>query len=108
MFPSTRVPICDTMLGVPSLPPWCMEAQIKCWSVWLIGAEKKMVYDIRHGIPDGTTLWNLPELDQIFVTSVKTEKNQDAIRLNLIELGKLRGKIQYEATFDLLFEEEMR
>ena len=45
-------------------------------------------------------------LDQIFVTSVKTEKNKDAIGLSLTELGKLRGKDPYEATFDLLYEEE--
>ena len=67
---------------------------------------KKMVYDIEHGIPGWDNFVEFAGLDQIFVTSVKTEKNQDAIGLNLIELGKLRGKDPYEATFDLLFEEE--
>jgi N-acyl-D-amino-acid deacylase len=37
---------------------------------------------------------------------VKTAKNQDAVGLNLVQLGELRGKDPYNATFDLLFEEE--
>lgn len=37
---------------------------------------------------------------------MKTEKNQDAVGLNLVQLGELRGKDPYNATFDLLFEEE--
>ena len=51
-----------------------------------------MVYDIEHGNPGWDNFVEFAGLDQIFVTSVKTEKNQDAIGLNLIELGKLRGK----------------
>jgi len=45
-------------------------------------------------------------LDQIFVTSVKTDKNRDAVGKSLLELGALRGKDAYNATFDLLLEEK--
>ncbi|MCF6466150.1 amidohydrolase family protein, partial [Clostridium sp. Cult2] len=45
-------------------------------------------------------------LDQIFITSVKTNKNKDIIGKNLIELGEIRGKDPYNATFDLIYEEE--
>ena len=67
---------------------------------------KKMVYDIEHGIPGWDNFVEFAGLDGIFVTSVKTQKNQDAVGLSLTELGKLRGKDPYEATFDLLMEEE--
>ncbi|MEG3014888.1 MAG: amidohydrolase family protein, partial [Cetobacterium sp.] len=41
-----------------------------------------------------------------FVTSVKTDKNKDLIGKNLLEIGKIRGKDPYNATFDLLLQEE--
>lgn len=65
-----------------------------------------MVYDIEHGIPGWDNFVEFAGLDKIFVTSVKTEKNQDAVGLSLTQLGELRGKDPYEATFDLLYEEE--
>lgn len=65
-----------------------------------------MVYDIEHGIPGWDNFVEFAGLDQIFVTSVKTEKNKDAIGLSLTELGALKGKDPYEATFDLLYEKE--
>ena len=97
----------STMLGV-ILPPWVHDGGTDKVLERLADPElrKKMVYDIEHGIPGWDNFVEFAGLDQIFVTSVKTEKNQDAIGLNLIELGKLRGKDPYEATFDLLFEEE--
>lgn len=67
---------------------------------------KKMVQDIEQGIPGWDNFVEFAGLDQIFVTSVKTEKNQDAVGLSLTQLGELRGKDPYEATFDLLYEEE--
>lgn len=65
-----------------------------------------MVYDIEHGIPGWDNFVDFAGLDQIYVTSVKTDKNKDAVGLSLIELGKLRGKDPYDATFDLLRDEE--
>ena len=45
-------------------------------------------------------------VDGIFVTFVKTEKNQEAVGKSLVELGEMRGKEPLEATYDLLLEEE--
>lgn len=95
------------MLGV-ILPPWVHDGGTDNVLKRLADPElrKKMVYDIEHGIPGWDNFVEFAGLDQIFVTSVKNEKNQDAVGLSLTELGKLRGKNPYDATFDLLYEEE--
>lgn len=97
----------STMLGV-ILPPWVHDGGTDNVLKRLADPQlrKKMVYDIEHGIPGWDNFVEFAGLDQIFVTSVKTEKNKDAIGLNLVELGKLRGKDPYNAAFDLLCEEE--
>ncbi len=97
----------STMLGV-ILPPWVHDGGTNKVIERLHDPElrKKMVYDIEHGIPGWDNFVEFAGLDGIFVTSVKTQKNQDAVGLSLTELGKLRGKDPYEATFDLLMEEE--
>lgn len=97
----------STMLGV-ILPPWVHDGGTNNVVARLADPElrKKMVYDIEHGIPGWDNFVEFAGLDQIFVTSVKTEKNLDTIGLSLIQLGELRGKDVYEATFDLLLEEE--
>lgn len=97
----------STMLGV-ILPPWVHDGGTDKVLERLADHElrKKMVYDIEHGIPGWDNFVEFAGLDQIFVTSVKTKKNEDAVGLNLIQLGELRGKNPYDATFDLLLEEE--
>lgn len=97
----------STMLGV-ILPPWVHDGGTDKVLKRLKDPElrKKMVYDIEHGIPGWDNFVEFAGLDQIYVTSVKTEKNKDAIGLSLTALGELRGKDPYEATFDLLCEEE--
>lgn len=97
----------STMLGV-ILPPWVHDGGTDNVLKRLADPElrKKMVYDIENGIPGWDNFVEFAGLDQIFVTSVKNEKNQDAVGLSLTELGKLRGKNPYDATFDLLYEEE--
>lgn len=97
----------STMLGV-ILPPWVHDGGTDNVIKRLADPElrKKMVHDIETGIPGWDNFVEFAGLDQIFITSVKTEKNKDTIGLNLIQLGELRGKDAYEATFDLLLEEE--
>ena len=97
----------STMLGV-ILPPWVHDGGTDNVLERLADKElrKKMVYDIEHGIPGWDNFVEFAGLDKIFVTSVKTEKNQDAVGLSLTQLGELRGKDPYDATFDLLYEEE--
>ena len=97
----------STMLGV-ILPPWVHDGGTDKVIERLRDKElrKKMIHDIEHGIPGWDNFIDFAGLDQIFITSVKTEKNQDTVGLSLIELGKLRCRDPYNATFDLLMEEE--
>ena len=97
----------STMLGV-ILPPWAFDGGTDRLMERLSepAERERMIYDITHGITGWDNFVDFAGLDQIFITSVKTEKNQDTIGLNLIELGELRGRDPYQAAFDLLLEEE--
>lgn len=97
----------STMLGV-ILPPWVHAGGTDKLLERLAspGLRKKMIEDIKNGIPGWDNFIDFAGLDQIFITSVKNKKNEDAVGLNLVQLGKLRGKDPYNATFDLLYEEE--
>jgi N-acyl-D-amino-acid deacylase len=97
----------STMLGV-ILPPWVHDGGTDKLLQRLEDPElrKKMVRDIEQGIPGWDNFIDFAGLDQIFVTSVKTAANEDLVGRNLIEIGKLRGKDPYNATFDLLYQEQ--
>lgn len=97
----------STMLGV-ILPPWVHDGGTNKLLERLKdpALRQKMIYDIEHGIPGWDNFVDFAGLDQIFITSVKTSKNQDTVGKNLIEIGEMRGKDPYQATFDLLLEEE--
>lgn len=97
----------STMLGV-ILPPWVHDGGTDKLLTRLADADlrRKMIYDIEHGIPGWDNFVEFAGLDQIFVTSVKTRANEDLIGKSLIEIGQIRGKDPYQATFDLLLQEE--
>lgn len=97
----------STMLGV-ILPPWAHDGGTDRLLERLKDPvlREKMKKDIREGIPGWDNFVDFAGLDGIFVTFVKTEKNQDAIGKNLVELGEMRGKEPLDAAFDLLLEEE--
>ncbi len=97
----------STMLGV-ILPPWVHDGGTDKLLKRLESAEdrKRMVKDITEGIHGWDNFVQFAGLDGIFVTSVKTAKNEDAIGKNLIELGEMRGKDPLDATFDLLYQED--
>lgn len=97
----------STMLGV-ILPPWVHDGGTDKVLERLQDDElrKRMIYDMEHGIHGWDNFMDFAGLDQIFVTSVQKESNQDTIGLSLTELGKLRNKDPYHATFDLLYDEE--
>lgn len=97
----------STMLGV-ILPPWAHAGGTDELMKRLEdeSCRNKMIHDMENGIPGWDNFVEFAGLDQIFVTSVKTEKNSDLIGKNLLEIGKVRGKDPYNATFDLLLEEE--
>ena len=97
----------STMLGV-ILPPWVHSGGTDKLLERLASPELrlKMIHDMENGIPGWDNFIDFAGLEQIFVTSVKTDKNRDAVGKNLLELGALRGKDAYNATFDLLLQEK--
>lgn len=97
----------STMLGV-ILPPWVHDGGTDKLIKRLEdpALRKKIIHDIEQGIPGWDNFVDFAGLDQIFVTSVKTKANEDLIGKSLIEIGRIRGKDPYEATFDLLHDEE--
>jgi N-acyl-D-amino-acid deacylase len=97
----------STMLGV-ILPPWAhaggtdkLIERLKDKSL-----REKMKEDITKGIPGWDNFIDFAGFDGIYVTSVKTNKNQDCIGKNLTEIAEMRGKEKFDAVFDLLMEEE--
>ena len=97
----------STMLGV-ILPPWVHDGGTDK-VVERLKDEKlreKMKEDIKNGIPGWDNFIDFAGTDGIFITSVNSQKNQDAVGLNLDQLGKVRGKSALDATFDLLAEEK--
>jgi N-acyl-D-amino-acid deacylase len=97
----------STMLSV-ILPPWVHDGGTDKAMERLQdkAARQKMVYDIEHGIEGWDNFIDFAGMDNIYVTSVKTEKNKDAVGLSLTELARLRGRDPYDAAFDLLYEEK--
>ncbi len=97
----------STMLGV-ILPPWAHAGGTDRLLERLADpAERlKMVRDIEGGLPGWDNFVEFAGLDKIFVTSVKTRENADVIGKNLVEIGQMRGKDPFDATFDLLLAEK--
>ena len=97
----------STMLGVV-LPPWAHSGGTDKLLERLSNEadRQKMKEDIANGIEGWDNFIQFAGIDQIFVTSVKNKKNEDAIGKSLLELGQMRGKDPLDATFDLLLEEE--
>jgi N-acyl-D-amino-acid deacylase len=97
----------STMLSV-ILPPWAHDGGTDKLLERLRSSElrERMIHDIEHGIPGWDNFVDFAGFDQIFVTSVKTDANQDLVGKNLHEIGEIRGKNPYDAAFDLLLAEE--
>jgi N-acyl-D-amino-acid deacylase len=97
----------STMLGA-ILPPWAHDGGTDKLLERLASPQlrQRMVLDMEQGIPGWDNFVDFAGLDQIFVTSVKTNANQDLIGKNLLEIGDIRGKNPFDAAFDLLLAEE--
>ncbi|MDO5725140.1 MAG: D-aminoacylase [Tissierellia bacterium] len=97
----------STMLGV-ILPPWVHDGGTDKVLERLKDPElrKKMIHDIENGIPGWDNFIEFAGFDGIFITSVNKEHNKDVVGLSLTELGEKWGKDPYNATFDLLLDEE--
>jgi len=90
------------------LPPWAHDGGTDKMLERLADPEarKRMTADIEKGIPGWDNFVDFAGLDGIFVTFVKTAKNQWAVGKSLVEIGQRLGKEPLEATYDLLLEEE--
>ena len=97
----------STMLGV-ILPPWAHDGGTDKLMERLSdeSCRIRMKEDMAKGIPGWDNFVQFAGIDQIMVTSVRTQKNQDLIGKSLEEIGKIRGKDPLDATFDLLYDEE--
>ena len=97
----------STMMGA-ILPPWVHDGGTNKVIERLKDAEmrKKMRYDMENGIHGWDNFIDFAGFENIYVTSVVTEKNKDAVGLSITELAELRNLDVYTAAFDLLMEEE--
>ena len=97
----------STMMGA-ILPPWVHDGGTNKVIERLKDPEmrKKMRYDMENGIHGWDNFIDFAGFENIFVTSVVTDKNKDAVGLSITELAKLRNVDPYTAAFDLLMEEE--
>jgi N-acyl-D-amino-acid deacylase len=97
----------STMLGA-ILPPWAHDGGTDKLLERLRSPEERMrmVEDIERGIAGWDNFVDFAGVDQIFVTSVKSDANRDVVGKSLVEIGALRGKPSLDAAFDLLLTEE--
>jgi N-acyl-D-amino-acid deacylase len=97
----------STMLGA-ILPPWAHDGGTDKLMERLRSRElrEQMKQDIERGIKGWDNFVDFAGLDQIFVTSVKTDGNRDLVGKSLVEIGEMRGKSALDAAFDLLLAEE--
>lgn len=97
----------STMMSV-ILPPWVHDGGTDKLIERLKDANlrEKMKEDIANGIPGWDNFVEFAGLEGIFVTFVGSEKNQDVVGKNLIEVGKCKGKDPLDAIFDVILEEE--
>ncbi|MGA1982379.1 MAG: D-aminoacylase [Acidobacteriaceae bacterium] len=97
----------STMLGV-ILPPWVHDGGTDKLLDRLRSPElrRRMVHDIETGIPGWDNFVDFAGFDQIFVTSVKTNANQDLVGKSLQQIAEVRHTNPYDATFDLLLAEQ--
>jgi len=97
----------STMMGA-ILPPWVHDGGTNKVIERLKDPEmrKKMRNDMINGIHGWDNFVDFAGFENIYVTSVVTEKNKDAVGLSITQLAELRNLDPFTAAFDLLMEEE--
>lgn len=103
-----QYPYCagSTMLGV-LLPPWAHAGGTDKLLERLQdnSMRNQMKFDIENGLPAWDNFVDFAGFENIYITSVKTSKNEDCIGKNLLQVAALKGKEVFDALFDLLLEE---
>lgn len=97
----------STMLSAV-LPPWTHEGGSELTLKRLAdhSQRKRIINDINKGIAGWENTIYDSGIDHIFITSIKTKKNQSLIGKDLREIGEIFGKDPLEAVMDLLLVEE--
>lgn len=97
----------STMMSV-ILPPWVHDGGTDKLLERLKDNDlrQKMKEDIARGIPGWDNFVEFAGYEGIFVTFVGSDKNEDIVGKNLLEVGKIRGKDPLDAIFDVILEEE--
>lgn len=97
----------STTLGI-LIPPWAFDGGSDKLLERLIDPEcrKRIENEMKTGLPGWDNFWDFAGPDNIYVTSVLTDKNLDLVGKNLIEIGEIRKKSPFDALFDLLYEEK--
>ena len=97
----------STMMSV-ILPPWVHDGGTEKLLERLKdqNLREKMKEDIKNGIHGWDNFVEFAGLEGIFVTFVGSDKNQDVVGKNLIEVGQIKGKNPLDAIFDVILEEE--
>lgn len=97
----------STMMSV-ILPPWVHDGGTDKLLERLKDQDlrEKMKQDIANGIPGWDNFVEFAGLEGIFVTFVGSEKNEDVVGKDLVEVGKIKGKDPLDAIFDVILEEE--
>ncbi|MFV0379288.1 MAG: N-acyl-D-amino-acid deacylase family protein [Anaerorhabdus sp.] len=97
----------STMMGA-ILPPWVHDGGTNKVIERLRDPEvrARIKKDMIEGIKGWDNFVDFAGFDNIYVTSVKTKKNSDAVGLSITELAKARNLDPFTCAFDLLMEEE--
>lgn len=97
----------STMLAV-ILPPWVLEGGTGSMLGRLQDNEvrKRIKLDIKNGISGWDNFVDFAGFDQIFITSVKSNKNSNLVGKSLKEIAEERNTDPADAAMDLLLEEE--
>lgn len=97
----------STMMSV-ILPPWVHDGGTDKLLERLKDDKlrEKMKEDIKHGIQGWDNFVEFAGYEGIFVTFTGSNKNEDTVGKNLLEIGQMRGKDPLDAIFDVILEEE--
>lgn len=99
----------STTLSV-ALPPWALEGGAAATLGRLKDGKARaaMARDMQNGLPGWDNLSEFAGFEGIFITSVRTARNQEHIGKSLAQIAALRSRDPFATVFDLLLEEELK
>lgn len=97
----------STMMSV-IIPPWAHDGGTEKLLERLAQKElrERMKEDIKNGLDGWDNFVDLSGLEGIFITFVKSQKNQHLVGKSLEEIGQIKNSDPLDAIFDLILEEQ--